>query len=349
MTDLSEQLQAQINHALAEHLPLNIQGSGSKAFYGRVPSGHPLTVAEHSGIVHYEPTELVITARAGTPLREIEAALAAHNQCLPFEPPYFGANATLGGTLACNLSGPRRAYTGAARDFVLGTKIINGKGDVLKFGGEVMKNVAGYDVSRLMCGAMGTLGVLLEASLKVLPRPEAELTLCFELALDDALQQLHRWNSSPLPLSASCYVDEYLSIRLAGAENALTEAREQIGGDALDNADAFWEQIKEQQHHFFTGHDNLWRVSLASDTPPLPGEWLYEWGGALRWFKTKAPAADIRELAQKGNGHATLFRGHPRDEAFQALAPGLMALHQRLKQAFDPQGILNPGRMYEGL
>jgi glycolate oxidase FAD binding subunit len=349
--DISLQLQERVVDARQTGTSLCIRGGGSKDFYGREAKGEPLEVGPHQGIVNYEPTELVITARAGTPLQEVEAVLAAERQLLPFEPPHFGDRATLGGTIACNLSGPRRAHAGAARDFVLGTRVLNGRGEILAFGGEVMKNVAGYDVSRLMCGALGTLGVLLEVSLKVLPRPQIELTLVFEAEVQDTLDVLHDWAQKPYPISASCYDGDSLTVRLAGEERAVKAARKLIGGEELTDGERFWHKLREQQHGFFTSRKPLWRLSVASDAPPMevPGKWLYEWGGAQRWLISEAPAEVIQAAASAAGGHATRFRGGPRDQVFQPLPAGLMRIHQRLKQAFDPAGLFNPGRMYETL
>jgi glycolate oxidase FAD binding subunit len=347
--DISLQLQERVNQARATGTALCIRGGGSKAFYGREPSGEPLEVGPHCGIVNYEPTELVVTARAGTSLAEIEQALAAQGQMLAFEPPHFGEAATLGGTIACNLSGPRRPYAGAARDFVLGTKVLNGRGELLSFGGEVMKNVAGYDVSRLMCGAMGTLGVLLAVSLKVLPRPQSELTLVYQTELNEALEVLHDWAQKPYPVSASCYDGNLLTVRLSGEERAVQAARKMMGGDVQEDGESFWHKLREQKHGFFRSSKPLWRLSLASDAPvpELPGKWLYEWGGAQRWLISEAPIAAIREAASSAGGHASLYRNGPREQVFQPLPIGLMRIHQRLKQALDPDGLFNPGRIYE--
>lgn len=347
--DITVELHERVRAACAARTPLAIRGGGTKAFLGGAVSGEPLEVGGHAGIIRYEPTELVISARAGTPLRDIEAALAEHDQMLAFEPPHYGESTTLGGTIACNLSGPRRPWAGAARDFVLGSRIVNGRGEVLRFGGEVMKNVAGYDVSRLMCGAYGTLGVLLDVSLKVLPRPEAEMTLC--LALDDrqALAKLHDWACQPLPLSGSCYDGSNLCVRLSGARGAVDAARRLIGGDELPDAVRFWSRLREQRSAFFDTRQPLWRLSLASDTDPLPltGKWLYEWGGALRWLVSDQPAEAVRAAAEAAGGHATLFRGAaPGEAVFHPLPAALLSVHRRLKQAFDPEGVLNPGRLY---
>ncbi len=299
--------------------------------------------------MHYEPTELVITARAGTPLIEVEAALADRGQILGFEPPHFAANATLGGTLACGLSGPARPFRGSARDFVLGTKIINGMGEPLSFGGEVMKNVAGYDVSRLMCGAYGTLGVLLEVSLKVLPRPASEITLTLELDHHDAITRMSEWQRDPLPLSGLCYDGDRLHVRLSGAEQAVSAARRRLGGEIEVDGATFWERLREQRGAFFEGTGELWRLSVASTTRTIAvtGKQFIDWGGALRWLKTTEHAENIFAAASAAGGHAMRFRGTAAaHQVFQPLPAPLLALHQRLKKSFDPHGIFNPGRLY---
>lgn len=346
--DVSRKLREQVQAAFESREPLRIVGGGSKAFYGRAVAGSLLAAGEHRGVTDYEPMELVITARAGTTLREIEETLAGEGQMLPFEPPHYGDAATLGGTVACNLSGPRRAYAGAARDFVLGTRVVNGRGEMLTFGGQVMKNVAGYDVSRLMTGALGTLGVLLEVSLKVLPRPELEVTLVQERQQDDALERLHDWAGLPLPVSASCIHDGKLYVRLSGSDAGVTAARRQVGGEELPHGTDLWDHVREHRHAFFQREGTLWRLSVASDAPVPPGEVLLEWGGALRWLYSDASAEQVRDWADAGGGHATRFRGGE-GEVFHPLPAGLLAVQRRLKEAFDPAGILNPGRMYPEL
>ncbi|MEO5702728.1 MAG: glycolate oxidase subunit GlcE [Gammaproteobacteria bacterium] len=347
--DLSDFLQTSVREAAAQGIAINITGGNSKPFYGRVATGKPLDVIGHSGIVSYEPTELVITARAGTKLTQIESLLAAHSQMLAFEPPHFGPNATLGGTIACGISGPRRPYAGAVRDVVLGVKILNGKGEILTFGGQVMKNVAGFDVSRLMVGAMGTLGILLEVSLKVLPRPAAEETLCFEHPPAQAIEQMNRWAGSSLPLSAAAYDGQAIHVRLSGSEAGVRSARSRLGGAADSNSAIFWHALREHEHAFFQGDSCLWRLSVPPATPPLnlPGRWFIDWGGAQRWLKSDAPAYHIQQAATQAGGHATQYSG-PQDggDVFQPLSPALMALHKRIKTAFDPLGMLNPGRLY---
>ena len=330
--------------------PLRLRGGGSKDWYGRTAQGELLDTRAYSGIVAYEPTELVITARCGTPLAEIEAALEQHNQMLAFEPPHFGSNATLGGLVAAGLSGPRRQAVGALRDFVLGATLMDGKGEVLRFGGQVMKNVAGYDVSRLLAGSLGTLGLILEASLKVLPKPFFETTLRFSIDEADAIRRLNEWGGQPLPLSASAWQDGELMVRLSGAPAAVKAAQQKMGGEIVPQADASWTSLREQSSGFFmSAESSLWRLSLPSVTAPLalPGKQLIEWGGAQRWLKTDADAKMIRALAEKNGGHATLFRaGDKSAGVFHPLAPAVAAIHRNLKRAFDPAGIFNPGRMY---
>jgi len=340
--------------AASSDRPLCIRGGGSKDFYGNPPRGEILDTRSHAGIVAYEPTELVITARCGTPLAEIETALAGQGQMLAFEPPHFSESATLGGCVASGLSGPRRAAVGAVRDFVLGVKMVDGNGSVLTFGGQVMKNVAGYDAARLMTGALGTLGLLLEVSLKVLPRPVAEASVRLEAPQEKAIELLNGWAGKPLPITASCWCDDLLTLRLAGAGAAVTAARRQLGGEPLEAtaADDFWRGLREQQGDFFSGDSALWRLSLPSVTRvlELAGEQLIEWGGSLRWLKSGSDPAAVRNAAAQAGGHATLFRCGAELKhavgAFQPLAPALLTLHRRLKQSFDPRGIFNPGRMY---
>ncbi|MBE0435333.1 MAG: glycolate oxidase subunit GlcE [Methylomicrobium sp.] len=353
MQAILEQLTECVVKANENKQALCIRGGGSKDFYGNLQAQHSskLETGPYRGIVDYDPTELVVSARAGTPLLELENLLNEHGQMLAFEPPDFNGAATLGGCIASGLSGPRRAYAGAARDFVLGVKLLDGQGRILTFGGRVMKNVAGYDVSRLMTGAMGTLGVLLEVSLKVLPKPETERALCFELSAEQALATMRRYAGQTLPVSASCHIDDRLYIRLSGIESAVDAARVKLGGDEITGSTQLWQSIKNQTHPFFRGHDSLWRLSVKSTTPPLsiPGEQAIEWGGALRWLATAedCTAAAIRVQAESAGGHATLFRDNdPSIPAFHPLQPALLKIHQRLKRQFDPAGIFNPQRLF---
>jgi len=341
-----------VTAAAADGRPLRLRGGGTKDFYGNEVAGEPLDTRAFTGIVSYEPSELVVTARAGTPLVELEAALAANNQMLPFEPPHFGPGATLGGCVAAGLSGPRRASAGAVRDFVLGARLLDGRGRVLAFGGQVMKNVAGYDVSRLLAGSLGTLGVILEVSLKVLPRPAQEASLRLEAPEDKAIEWMNQWGGKPLPISATCYVNGELSVRLSGAPAAVRAAREKLGGEELPQPESFWLNLREQAHDAFTAGEPLWRLSLPCTTPPLrlPGAQVMEWGGALRWLATGAEPRAIRDAAQRAGGHATLFRARNKAAgAFTPLSPVAARLHRDLKAAFDPAGIFNRGRLYPGL
>jgi glycolate oxidase FAD binding subunit len=351
LDDIVDNLSRLIREAAKQKRPLCIRGGGTKDFYGGPVHGYKLNTGDFRGIVAYEPTELVITARAGTPLAEIEAVLRDKGQMLAFEPPHFGEATTLGGCVAAGLSGPRRPHAGAVRDFVLGVRVLDGKGDDLKFGGQVMKNVAGYDVSRLMAGSLGTLGVLLEVSLKVLPLPAFEMTLTLKRREAEAIPLMNEWAARPLPVSATAWRDGDLGVRLSGARVAVEAAAKKIGGApvAPEQAQRFWAGIREQTDPFFSGDGPLWRLSVKSTTPPLAlaGTQLIEWGGALRWLKSTADAKVIREAATRAGGHATLFRGGDRSAGvFQPLPPVLMKLHRNLKQAFDPSGIFNLGRLY---
>ena len=350
--DLTASLCERVGAAAGDATPLAITGGGTKDFLGRMTQAEPLDVSGHRGIVTYEPTELVLSARGGTPLSEVNAAVSDQGQMLAFEPPGFGEAATIGGTIATGLSGPARPYAGAARDFVLGTRVLNGKGEALRFGGEVMKNVAGYDVSRLMTGAYGTLGVLLEVSLKVLPRPGAVRTLAFDMTAAEAVRRCNAWAAKPFPVTGACHEGERLRVRLAGTEGGVAAAADTLGGDIVDD-DEFWTALREQTLPFFTWADApLWRMSVppgAELTSPA-GETLIDWGGALHWLRTDAPAAEIRAAVERAGGHAVLFRGGDRTgEVFHPLAPAVRKLHERIKAAFDPIGIFNCGRMYEGI
>lgn len=348
-----EALVERVRAAASAKTALRIRGSGSKDFYGATPVGEMLDTRVHAGISAYEPTELYVSARCGTKLATLTRTLADAGQMLAFEPPHFGADATVGGMVAAGLSGPRRVQMGALRDFVLGVQIVDGQGQVLRFGGTVMKNVAGYDVSRLMAGSLGTLGLITEITLKVLPCPAAELSLRFELPLDQAIARMNEWAGRPLPISASAWHAGVLMLRLSGAAAGIAAAREKLGGEPVADVEAgeFWQSIREQTHPFFAGTP-LWRVALPSTGAPLTlsGEQLIEWHGGLRWLRSDAEAASIRNAAQSAGGHATLFRSPgAASGAFHPLPESVLKLHRRLKQAFDPHGIFNPGRMYDGL
>jgi glycolate oxidase FAD binding subunit len=346
LTDFSDRIRAAHDTQSA----LQIRGGGSKDWYGNPPTGEVLDLSRYHGIVNYEPGELVLSAKAGTPIADIETLLDQHGQMLAFEPPHFGATATLGGSLACGFSGPRRPYAGSARDMVLGMKIIDGQGQYLSFGGQVMKNVAGYDVSRLMVGALGTLGVIMEASLKVLPKPVADVTLTFEMDEIHAIEAMNRWAGQPLPISASAWIGGALLLRLSGAETAVRAAREKLGGEIHTHGNNFWLVAREQTAAFFTSSQlPLWRLSVPSNALPLAlqGKQAITWGGAQRWLKSALPADVIRAATKAAGGHATLFRGDDKSAGvFHPLPDALMTYHKRLKAQFDPAGILNPGRLY---
>ncbi|HEX4331053.1 MAG TPA: glycolate oxidase subunit GlcE [Usitatibacter sp.] len=336
------------DHA-ARKAPLRIRAGGTKDFYGEASEGAVLDLSSYSGIVAYEPRELVVTVRAGTRLSELEAALAAERQMLAFEPPHFGPAATIGGTVATGLSGPRRPYAGAVRDFVLGTRIVNGKGEDLAFGGRVIKNVAGYDVSRLMAGALGTLGAITEISFKVLPRPAAEMTLAYEMEEAPATEQVNRWAGQPLPLSATAWQGGRLRVRISGAPASLAAAKAKMGGEEVD-AEDYWRDLREQRLDVFQGSPTLWRVCVPQTAAPIgvTSAQVIEWGGGLRWVAGDVDALHVRSAAERAGGHATVFRGGRGVlPVFHPLKPAIAKIHRRLKAAFDPAGILNPGRMYD--
>ncbi|MNZ67616.1 putative FAD-linked oxidoreductase [compost metagenome] len=347
--DDSQSLLEQVNQALENATPLRIQGSNSKAFLGRTTAGEILDTRSHRGIVSYDPTELVITARCGTPLSQLTQVLDAAQQMLPCEPPSFGDGATVGGMIACGLSGPRRPWVGSVRDFILGTRVITGHGKLLRFGGEVMKNVAGYDLSRLMAGSYGSLGLITEVSLKVLPKPRQCLSISLEMDAERALLRLAEWGQQPLPISAACHDGSRLHLRLEGGEGSVSAAHERLGGERLESC--WWDDLNEQRLSFFDEDQPLWRLSLPHNTPllSLPGRQLIDWGGAQRWLKSDAEAAYIRQVVDEVGGHATCFSHGLTDTPFQPLPPALMRYHRNLKQQLDPRGIFNPGRLYAEL
>jgi glycolate oxidase FAD binding subunit len=350
-------LEERIRAAAADGRALRIHAGATKDFYGDALRGDPLDVREVRGIVAYAPNELVLTARAGTPLVEIEETLDAHGQMLAFEPPHHGEGATLGGVVASGFSGPRRPHAGAARDFVLGTRVIDGTGTSIAFGGQVIKNVAGFDVSRLMTGALGTLGVITEISLKCLPRPKVETTRAVRCDATQALRMMNEWGGKALPISATCFHDGILRVRLSGAGAAIAAAGPVIGGEPIDG-EAFWRAVRDQTLDFFRpaveGNATLWRISVRSTAPAtsFDADTLIEWGGSLRWLVCASPLEPqvVRAFAAEHGGHATLFRARDKSAgAFHRLSPPVLALHQGLKKVFDPRGILNPGRMYAAL
>ncbi len=386
---------ARIQAAAANKTPLHIRGGGSKDFYGEPAAGELLDTRAYTGITAYEPSELYITARAGTPLVELEATLAEQGQCLPFEPPHLVNNslppwgragvgasvptireaskpispATLGGMVAAGLSGPARASVGSVRDYVLGLQLINGRAEHLTFGGQVMKNVAGYDVSRMLAGSLGSLGLITDISLKIMPVAPAETTLKFEMSQTQALQKLNEWGGLPLPLNASCWVHDRgvdtLYLRLRGAVAAVEAACKTLGGERQHTAQtaADWALCRDQQLPWFTARtdaQNLWRLSVPQTAPvlDLPEPPLIEWHGGQRWLRVHASdpsqAQRLRAVAAKAGGHATLFIAAPAmntwaDGRFDSISAPLLHIHQQLKKEFDPHGIFNPGRLYRDL
>jgi glycolate oxidase FAD binding subunit len=349
--DLTAAIAERLREASAQRAPLRLAGGDTKRFYGRAVHGGTLDLTGHSGVVNYDPAELVLTARCGTRLADIERLLADHGQRLAFDPPRHGPGATIGGAIAAGLAGPSRMRHGALRDHVQGVRLMTGDGRALKFGGEVLKNVAGYDVSRLMAGSLGILGVLLELSLRVLPRPAAELSLTFESDAADGQERLAGWSAKSLPMTASTWVDGRLCVRFEGTEATLVAVHRQVGGEPLVDAAAFWSSVRDQTHPFFAAAARLWRVQLPADgrLPLDEDAALYEWMGAQRWYRDP-DRTDFRALATAAGGSATIFRGAAADEeVFAPLEPAVLALHKSLKMIFDPAGIVNPGRMYASL
>jgi glycolate oxidase FAD binding subunit len=355
MDEAVEALAEKIRAAASARTPLRIRAGGSKDFYGNPHQGAVLDPRAASGIVAYEPTELVLVARCGTQLAQIEALLESHQQMLAFEPPRFGAGATIGGCIACGLAGPRRASAGYAyggvRDFVLGARLLDGRSQLLSFGGMVMKNVAGYDAARMLVGSLGVLGVIVEVSLKVVPKHAVEITLQFSMDESAALNQLNAWGGQPLPISASVWQHQTLWVRLSGSAAGVTAAAASLGGERLDPEIGAqrWLDLREHTDAFFAGDAPLWRLSLPSTAAPLglDSRQLIEWSGAQRWIRSDLPPAQIRARAREAGGHATLFRGGNRSEGvFSPLSPGLAAIHQRLRSQFDPCGIFDAGRLF---
>lgn len=352
MSDQSLALQQQVKENIEHGQAMQITAGGSKTFYAQEITGEALSVKDHSGIIEYEPTELVVTARCGTRLQDLEATLAEQNQMLAFEPPAYSEHATLGGCVAAGLSGPRRPFAGAVRDATLGARIINANAEILKFGGEVMKNVAGYDVSRLMVGSMGTLGIILDTSLKVMPRPETEITVSYELTERASISRINKICAQAYPVSATCFDGTQLFVRLSGTESGVNKALSVLGGETIEGADTFWKDIKNQQHSFFNSKKRIWRLSLKPATPPLEimGGQLIEWRGAQRWLASDQNPDIIREIISKHGGHATIFKNAEKDDlVFHPVTGKLHELHMNLKLAMDPQTLFNPSRMYRGL
>ncbi len=345
MSDQTDGLRSAVVKAIESGQPLYIRGGDSKRqMVGRSCNAGELDVSGHRGIIDYQPDELVISARAGTPLSEIVETLEQHQQILPFESPLFDGRATAGGTLASNLSGPARPWAGSIRDATLGLALINGHGDLLQFGGKVMKNVAGYDVSRLQAGALGTLGLITEIHLKVLPRPEYSQTLIYEMSAADALHTMNRRSGEPKPLSAACWIGGRLFLRLSGAASAVSHTAKVWGGERCPDSEVPWESLREMTLPFFSGHAPLWRLSTSPTTAIEPEQsQLLDWGGAQRWIRCEADSP----TPVASTGHLTLFRGGDREsEVMGELDPVQKRLQRRLKDSFDPRGVFNPGRLY---
>lgn len=351
--DHTEQLVDQVKQAISSKTPVNIVGGNSKSFLGRTQELNSLYTSDHTGVVNYEPTELVVTVRTGTPMQELNDLLAENGQMLPFEPPVFKSG-TIGGVLACGLSGPARPFAGSARDYVLGMRVINGQGEALRFGGEVMKNVAGYDAARLHVGAYGTLGLLLETSMKVLPVPEAELTLQRELGGANVTDDIVALMRQPLPISAAAILESTQYIRLSGSASAVEAAAKTCGGERVNNAHEFWDSLRELDHAFFNDDRPLWRISVPEFTAPmaLSGDWLLDWAGAQRFLKTDLDGKEIYAAAAAVKGHATCYTStkmSASEPLFQPLEGAMLSLQKRVRDSFDAGRIFNPGRYHPEL
>ena len=351
--DRTDQFIDQVLDAIANNTPINIVGGNSKHFLGRSQPANSLNAIEHSGVISYEPTELVVTVRAGTSMQSLNALLLDHGQMLPFEPPVLGAG-TIGGVLACGLSGPARPFAGAARDYVLGMRVINGQAQALRFGGEVIKNVAGYDAARLQVGAYGTLGVLLETSMKVLPLPEAQITIHHELSQTNDTTGIVRLMRQPLPITAAAIVGHMQYIRLSGSEAAVKAAAKACGGERLKEDALFWQSIREHTHAFFNDVRPLWRISVPEFTGAMDidGEWLLDWAGSQRFLKSDVPATDIYAAALSADGHATCYSPSMLPAAtplFQPLNGTMQRLQARVRDSFDAKRLFNRGRFHPEL
>ncbi len=346
---MTDALADQVRAASAERRALRIVGGDTKAWYGRVTHGERLDVSRHRGVIDYDPCELVVTARAGTPLAEIEALLARTNQALGFEPPSFGPASTIGGVVAAGLAGPARPFAGAVRDHLLGARVLDGYGRVLRFGGTVFKNVAGFDAFRLMCGAMGTLGVLLDVSIRVAPAPAEGRTLVFDLDWPTSQGLLTKLLRSPYPIDGAFHDGDRLFLRLSGPVDGVRAAEREFGGDAGDAG--VWKAARDMTLPLYRA-PRLWRLSIprTARLEEIPGRYVFDWAGSQCWVATDAPAGRMRGLATSAGGHATLFRGaEPGEDVFTPLPLPMLDLHKRLKAVFDPEGVFNPGRLYEGL
>lgn len=347
--DFQAELIHSVEDAIEHKQPLAIHGSNSKNFLGNKITGKPVDVSHHNGIIEYEPSELFITAKCGTPLQEIESTLRENKQILPFEPPSFAITDTLGGTIACGLSGPRRAYANSIRDCILGANIINGKAEYLTFGGNVMKNVAGYDTSRLMCGAYGTLGIIMQASIRVAPKPQFQMTTVLECSQNEAITQLGQWAHTHLPITASFFHNNLLHIRLEGLQNSVINTHKITGGEVLSSNEEFWNSVKNHRHEFFKSELPLWKLVIPHNTPalPIPGNTCFEWNSGLRWITSNDSPENIISCCKQARGSATLFKSTTKpNDHLPDLSADLKKLHIKIKSAFDPDNIFNPGRQY---
>lgn len=352
MTDSAKDLTARIESAYQSKTKINIQGNGTKCFLGNIDQDSDLIKTTcHTGIIDYDPAELVLVARSGTCLSAIAEVMEDHQQTFGFEPPFIDDGATLGGAIASGLAGPRRAYSGAARDFMLGARFINGQGKIITAGGKVIKNVAGFDLFRPMAGSMGTIGLLLDISLRVIPQPEYQKTLLHQEERESsALEKMNSWAVQCPSVSAAAWDGHNIRIRLSGSAATVAEAHTLIGGEWLNN-EGYWHDLNAFKLDFFELPGHLWRISLTPMSAPVSqGQpQLIDWGGAQRWLKSDEQPDQIRERVAALGGHAECYSADPGIESFHPLTDQMMAIHRSFKASLDPGGILNPGRLYPTL
>jgi len=340
----------QIKQAHDENSSVFIRGGASKAFLmDAQASSEILDLSDYCGIISYEPSELVITLRAGTLVKSVVSMLSSRNQCFPFEPPILSEASTVGGMVASGFSGPSRPFTGSLRDAVLGVKMLNGKGEVLKFGGEVIKNVAGYDISRLMAGSFGTLGAILEVSIKVIPKPKAQATVVLKANSQNLLSQMHKLRQTQPNINGLAAVDSKIYCRVGCGETSVSYTTRKIGGEILEEGEEFWNDLNNQTHPFFQSREPLWRLSLAPATKSLltDSSSVFDWGGALRWVKADIAIADVQHLAKESHGSAMPFFRGKDVPALYSLPGPLFHLHNRVKHSLDPKGIFDASGFVE--
>lgn len=363
MSDVSQQLIDQVKTAIADKTSVRIQGGGTKSGLGRAVDSTTqlISTSEHSGVVQYKPVELIMTVRGGTTLAEIDSELAKNKQMLACDPRRFGGQATIAGSLAANQSGHARPWFGSLRDHVLGIKLINGQAEHCRFGGQVMKNVAGYDVARLQAGAMGAFGLISEVSFKVLPKPEMCVSMSLETGASEAIALMNKLSGTSKPITAVSWVDGTVYFRLEGPSKAVEATTKQWqskhGLAILDDSTAsiLWESLREHEHDFFAGTEkekSLWKFSVnaAADHISQDAAWAFDWCGSQRWLVGEFSLEELAEHAYKMGGEVQLYSGGDRQQELSIpRSAAVKQLMQNLKNSFDPENIFNSGRLYSWL